>query len=266
MYLMICKDEGRLILRFIFTLIFALFFSTDLHAERLQILSEEWAPISFSDNGKANGLAVEVVEEILLRLKTPTVINIVPWARGWQTLLDTPNVVLFTMTRTPEREKLFTMIGPVALGTTDFYARKGSGIQIRNLSDAGKVRKIGVYRSAVEEQLLRKEGFTNLEAASTPLQSARMLMAGRIDLWCNANLTAISTLQDAGYSKDDIEHVFTLRENHLYIAISAGTPEAIVNSWLETLKTIKADSTFTKIYRKWLPNSEVPLTTERIGL
>jgi len=242
------------------------FCSSGLHADELTIYTEEWKPVSFSENGEIKGLGVEVVQEILKRLGSRDNIKVVPWARGWRNLLENPNVVLFTMTRTYEREKLFAMIGPVAVGTTNFYAKKGSGITLRNMEDAKKIRRIGVYRSAVEEQILTKEGFSNLEVTSVPLHSAKKLMAGRIDLWCNANLTAGKILEDAGYSVNDVENVFTIRENHLYIAMSRGTSEKTVSMWKNTLEAVKKDGTFARIYDKWLPGEEPPEKTECIGV
>jgi polar amino acid transport system substrate-binding protein len=236
------------------------------YAENLLILTEEWNPISFSRNGQADGLSVEIVREILYRLNSADEIQVVPWARGWKTLMENPNVVLFTMTRTAEREKLFTMIGPVAVGTTNFFAKKGSGLIIEKLEDAKKMRAIGVYRSAVEEQLLIKAGFANLDATTLPLSSAKKLMLNRIDLWCNANLTAGKILEDAGYSINNVENVFTLQENHLYIAFSRGTAAAVVDKWQSALAEIKNDGTFARIYHKWLPIDTPPPTTERIGI
>ncbi len=239
---------------------------SEIYADDLMIFTEEWKPISFSENDKLKGLGVEVVQEILRRLGMKDNIRIVPWARGWNMLTENPNVVLFTMTRTDEREKLFTMIGPVAIGTTNFYAKKGSGITIRKLEDAKRFKRIGVYRSAVEEQILTKENFTNLEVTSMPLNSAKKLMLGRIDLWCNANITAGKILEEAGFVIDDVENVYTIMENHLYIAISKGTSERVVNMWKEALESIKKDGTFAKIYSKWLPGEKPPEKTERIGL
>lgn len=237
-----------------------------LHAGNLTIYTEEWKPVSYSENGEAKGLGVEVVQEIMRRLGLSNQIRVVPWARGWKNLVEKPNVVLFTVTRTEEREKLFAMIGPVAVGTTNFYAKKGSGIRITTMEDARKVNGIGVYRSAVEEQILTKQGFSNLEATSIPLYSAMKLMIGRIDLWCNANLTAGKILEDAGYSIDDVENLFTIQENHLYIAMSRGTPEETVRLWTQTLEAIKEDKTFARIYARWLPGEEPPEKTERIGV
>lgn len=237
-----------------------------LQATKLLILTEEWKPISFYENDEVKGLGVEVVHEILKRLKVNNNIKIVPWARGWKLLRAKPNVVLFTMTRTEDREKMFTMIGPIAIGTTNFYAKKGSNIKIKNLEDAKKVKSIGVYRSAVEEQILTKENFENLDATSLPIHSAKKLMLGRITLWCNANLTAGKILEDAGYSLKDVQNLYIIGKNHLYIAISKGTPEKTVMNWIMALEEVKKDGTFARIYRKWLPGEKPPYKTERIGV
>ncbi|WP_372930144.1 substrate-binding periplasmic protein, partial [Shewanella putrefaciens] len=200
-------------------------------ANPLNIYTEEWSPISFSVDGKPDGLAVQVVQEIQKRIKNQDPIKVVPWARGWKMLTEQPNTVLFTMTRTTEREQMFTMIGPVAIGTTNFYALKNSGIKITSLEDAKSAKAIGVYRASVEERILLEQGFTNIAASSTPLLSAKQLIKHRIDLWCNANLTAPSILTEAGASIDDVESLFTISANHLYIAFSRGTANEVIEQW-----------------------------------
>ncbi|MFB2659578.1 substrate-binding periplasmic protein [Shewanella mangrovisoli] len=234
-------------------------------AATLNIYTEEWAPISFSVDGKADGLAVQVVQEIQKRVNNQDPIKVVPWARGWKIMTEQANTVLFTMTRTPEREQLFSMIGPVAVGTTNFYALKNSQLNISSIDDAKQAKAIGVYRSSVEEQLLMDHGLTNLAPSSTPLLSAKQLMKRRIDLWCNANLTAPSILAEAGASIDDVKSLYTISANHLYIAFSKGTPSEEIDKWKEALISIKADGTFAQIYHHWLPNDAPPMETERIG-
>ncbi|MFB2679905.1 substrate-binding periplasmic protein [Shewanella mangrovisoli] len=234
-------------------------------AATLNIYTEEWAPISFSIDGKPDGLAVQVVQEIQKRVNNQDPIKVVPWARGWKIMTEQANTVLFTMTRTPEREQLFSMIGPVAVGTTNFYALKNSQLNIRSIDDAKQAKAVGVYRSSVEEQLLMEHGLTNLAPSSTPLLSAKQLMKRRIDLWCNANLTAPSILAEAGASIDDVKSLYTISANHLYIAFSKGTPSEEIDKWKEALISIKADGTFAQIYHHWLPNDAPPMETERIG-
>jgi len=234
-------------------------------AQTLNIYTEEWKPVSFSENGELKGLGVEIVQEILNRHNSDVTIAIVPWARGWEMIQANPNTILFTMTITPKRVKMFKLVGPVAIGETNFYAKKGTDYYVTRLEDAKVVKRIGVYQSAVEEQYLIERGFTNLESTALPFHSAKKLMLGRINLWCNADLTAPAILQKAGYSIEDVATVYTVRKNHLYIAFSATTSDSIVIQWKNTLQEIKEDGTFTKMYRKWLPDKTPPLYTKLIN-
>lgn len=234
--------------------------------ESLTIYTEEWAPISFTHNGKASGLAVEVVQAIQQRINNQSQIRVITWARGWKMITEQPNTMLFTMTRTSERERLFSLVGPVAVGTTNCYALKDSVLKINSIEDAKQAKSIGVYRASVEEQLLLEHGFNNIAPASTPLMSAKQLLKQRIDLWCNANLTAPSILAEAGASIADVKSLYTIRENHLYIAFSQCTPSAEIDQWKDALISLKADGSFARIYRRWLPEDAPPLHTERIGL
>ncbi|MCH1929166.1 transporter substrate-binding domain-containing protein [Shewanella sp. A25] len=246
-------------------LLFTLFFSYPLHAQPLNIYTEEWAPISFSAEHQPQGLAVEIVQEIQKRINTQEPIKIVPWARGWKMLTQQPNTVLFAMTKTPEREQLFTLIGPIAAGTVNFYTLQNSELAITSLEDAKRAKAIGVYRESVEEQMLKEQGFKNIEVTSTPLFNAKQLLKQRIDIWCNTNLTTASILSEAGANPDAVKAVYTVSDNLLYIAFSKGTTEEVIAQWQTTLEMLKQDGTFARIYQHWLPNENPPMWTERLG-
>ena len=62
--------------------------AVSLRAQPLNIYTEEWSPISFSVDGKPDGLAVQVVQEIQKRINNPDPIKVVPWARGWKMLTE----------------------------------------------------------------------------------------------------------------------------------------------------------------------------------
>ncbi|WP_341501279.1 transporter substrate-binding domain-containing protein [Gallaecimonas sp. GXIMD4217] len=233
--------------------------------EPLRLFTEQWKPISYTEGGRPTGLAVEVVADLQRRLGKDYPIEVVPWVRGWNMMRQHPNVVLFAMTRTSAREKLFTLLGPIASGTIDLYAVKDSDIVINSLDDARRFKRIGVYRGAVEEQLLTERGFTNLEDTTYPLQSAKKLMVGRIELWCTTSLTMPSLLEQAGFDQDDVKSLYQVADNHLYIAFSRGTPKATIDAWQQALEASKADGSFARIYQKWLPGMTPPARVERLG-
>ena len=159
------------------------------------------------------------------------------------------------------------MVGPIALGKTTFYAKKGSGIIIRSLDDAKKIKSIGIYRDAAAEQILKKEGFTNLDTNATiPVQSVKMLMWGRVKVISEVNLAIREILHEAKFSYDDVEALYSFGENRLFIALSRGTPETMVQAWKTMLEEIHRDGTFQEIYQRWLPGEDVPEIVERIGI
>lgn len=55
-------------------------------AAPLQLYTEEYPPVSFSANGRAEGMASELVRELLKRLGESGEISVVPWARGYHTV------------------------------------------------------------------------------------------------------------------------------------------------------------------------------------
>jgi polar amino acid transport system substrate-binding protein len=73
-------------------------------------------------------------------------IRLMPWARAYKQIINKPNKILFSMTRTPQREYLFKWVGPIANNSFVFYARSDSKITINSLEDAKDEKyKVGTY-------------------------------------------------------------------------------------------------------------------------
>jgi len=224
----------------------------------LQIYTEDYPPLTFQENGKITGFGTEVVREILARLDIPDNIRISSWENGYHLCLVNPNFVLFTMKRTPLREKLFNWIGPIGSNHTIFYAKKGSGIKINSMEDAKKVGKIATCSAWFSEQDLKDAGFTNLVSSPNPTENVRQLVEGEVDLSIFTDITIPEIAKQAGYSIDDLEPVYTVSTGDFYIAISKGTPEHIIDEWEQVFHEIYEDGVLEKLYKKWLPGSALP--------
>ncbi|NQV17760.1 MAG: transporter substrate-binding domain-containing protein [Armatimonadetes bacterium] len=224
----------------------------------LQLLTEDYPPLTFEKDGEVTGFGTEVVREILNRLNIPDNIRILPWEDGYNLCLKNPNVVLFTMKRTELRENLFHWIGPIGGNNTIFYAKKGSGIQIDNMEDAKKVSKIATCSAWFSEQDLKDAGFTNLVSSPVPIENVRQLVEGEVDLSIFTDITIPEIAIQAGYSIDDLEPVFTVSTGYFYVAISKTTPQSFVELWKHTFRAMYEDGTFEKIYEKWIPGGTIP--------
>ncbi|MBT8369695.1 MAG: transporter substrate-binding domain-containing protein, partial [Deltaproteobacteria bacterium] len=185
-------------------------------AQDLTILTEEYPPLSFRQNGKITGSTVEVVQEIIRRLNQPAEIKMMPWARGYHLLRTKPNVVLFTTNRTEARENLFHWVGPVAISTNSFYAKKGSKIQINSVEDAKQVGAIASYKDDAREQLLISQGFTNLDSSNSPESNLKKLLSGRVDLWLYDTLGLPGVTKKLGADISELELVHAIDEAVLY--------------------------------------------------
>jgi polar amino acid transport system substrate-binding protein len=228
------------------------------HAQNLTIITEKYPPLSLMKEGVITGSSVEVVREMLQRLKQPDNIVMLPWARGYNLLKTQPNVALFSTTRTKERESLFHWVGPLCTSQNGFYAKKGSGIRINSLEDAKKVASIATYKEDAREQMLKSWGFTNLDSSKTAASNLKKLLSGRVDLWLYDSLGMPKVAEQVGVDTAELELVFPLNEVSLYVAFSKGTPEEIVEKWQKTLDDMKRDKTFEFISKKWLPISCIP--------
>jgi len=229
-----------------------------VYPAELQFLTEEYPPITFRKDGKVTGLATEVVEEIQRRTDSKAPIQVLPWARAYQTALSDPNTVLFSVTRTAERESLFQWVGPLVSQKTSFYALRGTKVKVNSLADAKKLDPIIVVRDYYSEQFLKGEGFTNMDLVANPEQMVKMLMAGRRPMMASDNLLLPALLENAGAKREDVESVYTFMESKLYIAFSKNTSSATVAQWQQALDNMKRDGSYAKIYKKWLPGEAIP--------
>ncbi len=232
--------------------------------QTFRIITEEFPPYNYTKNGKITGISTEIVREILKRLGHPDNIELIPWSEGYNLILKNEHTILFSTTRSPQREKLFRWVGPLVPNNVVFYARKGSGLPVNSLDDAKNISKIGVYKDDFGEQLLIKKGFTNLDSVIDNKENVQKLVDGKIDLWAINELTGKHLAQQVGLA-DKIENVFLVDKKAMYIAFSKNTPDYIIKKWQAVLDKMHSDGSYARIFLKWLDiQSGTPFPTQKV--
>ena len=221
-------------------------------AGNFKILTENYAPFNYTEKGKLTGLSSEVMQEILKRVDHPDNIKVMPWSDAYNLITNTQGYVLFSMSRTDERENLFKWVGPIATDQWVFYAKKGSGLTIGSLDDARKVAKIGTCKDNASEQFLKKQGFTNIVSVADDSENAKKLSAGEIDLWIVGNLQGVYKAKTAGIDPSGLESIFEIKDSQLYIAFSKATDDSEIAKWQKALDTLKAEGLYKKILSKYM--------------
>jgi polar amino acid transport system substrate-binding protein len=214
-------------------------------------MTEDYPPYNYPDkNGKPTGLSVDIMREMLKDLKHKDDIKIYPWARSYKIIQKESNKILFVMTRTSQRERMFKWVGPIANNSWVFFANINSNIKINTLGDA-KQYKIGTYKDDACEQFLKNEGFLNLRSVSKDKLNIRKLAKGRIDLWIAGEGQGIFKAKRENLAKK-IKKVYEIKNTELYIAFSKDTSDKEIKRWQESLEKLKKNGTYKKIIDKYL--------------
>lgn len=230
-----------------------------LWAQSLTIYTEIAPPNQFLDgNGVLTGYYVELVREIQKRTGNADPIQVVPWVRGYNEVQSRPNVLLFSVVRSKEREPLFQWVGPAAESAFSFYVRADSKVEIHRLKDAKKLSLIGVYKEDIRDQFLTRAGFTNLDRSLDMETMVKKLMAGRIDAMVGAAEGIAQITQSAGFHAGDVKGIFSFMKVQTYLAFSRGTPTKAVRAWQRALDAMKKDGTFEVIFRKYYRTGPLP--------
>ena len=218
---------------------------------QVKLYTEDAPPLNYVKDGKADGIAVALVQEMQKRLGDKAAIEVVPWARGYDAVLKEENVALFSTTRTEEREKLFKWVGPLGFKKWVFVTKKGSAVKISSLDDAKKLASVGSYKDDAKEQFLISQSFKNLQSVSSDDLNAKKLLAGRIDAWITGDDDLPLYAAKVGAKLEDFEIAYVVQTKELHMAFSMKTSDDIVKKWKDTYESLVKDGTFKNLSEKY---------------
>jgi len=223
--------------------------------DTIEVVTENYAPFQWSENQKITGPSTDVVKTLLQKVGNPYTISVYPWARTYKIAQSGKNVLIYSISRTKEREKLFKWVGTIAEHKVFFWKLKSKkNITIKALTDA-KAYVIAGVRKDAKTQYLMANGFKkNKEIGivhSTDI-AIRLLYANRVDIIVE-NEDLIPQVKKLGYDSSMLEKVYYLKNftNKLNIAFSLGTSNELVQKYIDELRKLKQNGEFEKILGKY---------------
>lgn len=233
-----------------------------LQAQELRLITSPWPPSNYLDEtGRPTGLSVAVVEALKSRLDVAAPIEVIPWARGYITAQTKPNVILFTAGRTQERLDMgFEFIGPIVMWSHVLLAPTGSPLTVKDL-DAARAQNLTVVgvRGSWQINLVADAGINVVETEDHET-AARMLLAGRVDLWITSRLQASAVLQGLGKRGDAVTPVYTVRKSPSYLMVSKGTDPAILKAWRAAYADLLLTDFCDKTAKDWSAKLGLPIS------
>ncbi|GFM37787.1 substrate-binding periplasmic protein [Desulfovibrio psychrotolerans] len=229
--------------------------SSAVKAQELTIFVDNWPPYNFMENGKIVGISTELIEAALQNADIKYKLVPHPFKRALLTVERTPNTMLYTVARIPQREDMFVWIGPLHSRKVYLYKLKNrTDIQINDLEDIKKYQT-GVLSGGSVEQFFISNGFheNNYYVASNSEQLLKMLFAKRIDLIPGDPLDLEYQMSGLEHNYSSIETAHLLSdEGDYYMIANKKTSENILVTLQRSLEDVMATGAKDKIIQKYV--------------
>jgi polar amino acid transport system substrate-binding protein len=239
-------------------ILIALFWASFAFSQTVSIVTEDGYPLQYMKNRKIVGAGTELVETVMQQAGLTYTIYMYPWARAYMLAQRGKNVLIYSMTRTPQRESQFKWVGEILPLNYHLFRLKDRH-EIAPISlQAAKDYKVGVVRRDVVHQYLEFEGFPKLEPMATSHQNFKMLLAKRVDLAPYDSAMLHFFCKEIKVDCNHFKAVIPLREisTGLYMAFSIQTDDAIVERAKTAYLYLKQNGTYDEIMGRTLRGEE----------
>lgn len=222
----------------------------------LKIITTNYPPFQYQENGKLRGVSYEIVIALLDRSGLDIPIFIYPWERAKHEIETEPNTLFFNLSRTAAREDLFEWIADITPTNIHLWKLKSNNDIIMTSFEDIKNYSIGVLENTVSHSYLQNLDIpdSNFTKSVYTEDLVRMLIFSRVDVIPLDEIAFKYIISQLGYNMDQFEKVFHLEEisSKSYLVANKETDQDILyilnKSWL----LIEEDGTYQRILDKYI--------------
>ncbi len=214
-------------------------------------MSGVFPPFSFVDNeNKVVGFDVDIGDELAKRIGVKPVIvttafdGIIAGLRAGKF-----DVVVGSMSITPEREKAVDFAGPYYRGGRGIFVAESSPIQSKEELQKGKT--VAVTLGETNDKWAREQGGWTVHTYKGIPELLLELRSGRVDAIISDDIPILIAIKNSGEKVRQLDTPDLKGTDNVGIALRKGNPElkAAINKALDDMK---ADGTYEKISMKWV--------------
>ena len=235
----------------VFITIFICIFSTKAAANKLTVVTEELSFFQYYHNGEVEGYAVDVINALSELAKEHVDIQILPWARAFHIATHQPNVMIFSIAHSKNRDKSFIWGDILHNEQLHFW-----GIKNDNKTSPYTIKKNDIFaasRNSVGLEYLKGNEFKHINIVNTQTQNLLLLYKERVDFIISGEFSIknrVNKLNLDGAKLIKIPSKITMIQK-LYFAFSLGTDPYIIKKYQNAYNTLVGNNKLTEIKKKW---------------
>lgn len=232
------------------------------HAAGITAYTEELPPLNFQQNGQLTGYASELLAAMAARAGITLHQQLLPWARAYTLVQNTPDTLLFSTVRTSEREPLFRWVGPISPRRIYLYRlEKRHDIRLSHSRQLRQLR-IGTLFASASQLQLQQLGLpigTGQDSTHSDAANLAKLKLGRVDLIAMLDWAMHWQLQQAGLPERMVTPAALLNgQGQYWYALNPQTPDDTVIRLQTALDDLVKTGHVQRLHQKYMGRENIP--------
>jgi polar amino acid transport system substrate-binding protein len=233
-----------------------------LNDQPLHVVTGERPPYGFTTaSGEVAGINAEIVRKVLGLSALQGSIQIYPWARAIRMAHTQPNTLIFSLSRSRERENQFIWIGKLPQQPSQFYRATGRlSIHPASLDDIRAHYSVCVIHKDIAEDDLMRKGFImgkNYLATASFEDCMKLVQNGSVPLLISSPLDISWALKKHREIHSTFEPVLPLEQSKdepAYLAASLGTDPKIIKRLRSAFQALQQTGRLEQVRSSFLGN------------
>jgi polar amino acid transport system substrate-binding protein len=228
-------------------------------AQAYQVVTEDWAPYNYENNGQLTGITTDIVRAIMAHTGDDFAMQLLPSMRATRELSTRPRTIMYSLFRTPARESLYKWVGPVLEESIYPYQRADSAQPIYTLAQLLQAPRITTRHAGLVPDLLQSLGFSNIDRSATRNQQLyTMLLAGRTQVIVGDTAAGVAYhSRELDIPPEALRQIpIELYRSQLYIAFSLDSEDTVVSAWNEALKQLRQSGELEHIRQAYMGQAQ----------
>jgi polar amino acid transport system substrate-binding protein len=237
---------GRLVATGVFAGMFAAVIGTAgvACAQTARVVTASFPPLTTTASADKKGLVHDLVAEMLKLQKIDKPIEFIAWSDAVKLADSEKGIVIFPMTRTPEREAKYVWLTKVFDMNRSFAVRPG-GAAVNTVDEAKALKAVGTTAASASLAYLKKSAIPNVVEFPTSAELMKALLTGAVDAAYQPVPFAKADWHAAG-GTGALVFGAVQEVSAAYVAANPGSG-LNPNDWQGALQVLEQEGTFDKL-------------------